>query len=239
MIQRNKKGQFVKGKNLGNTFGFKKGVYQGYGFKKGNPKPKNAHSFGKGKDNPIFKGGKPKCLICEKELTHYKRDKYCIKHRSLGFTKEQKLKASISQSNAHKGIMPTNIMGNGKFKNIKRGWFNINGKRMFFRSKWEVNYALYLDWLVKEKQILKWEYEADVFMFEKIKLGTRSYRPDFKVYNLNGTIEYHEVKGWMDKRSITKIKRMRIYYPQIKLIVIESVGYKDLVKKVGRICGFI
>jgi len=142
-------------------------------------------------------------------------------------------------SDIKKGKMPTNKMREGKFMNIKRGYYDINGKKMFFRSKWEVNYALYLDWLVKEKQILSWEYEADIFMFEKIKLGTRSYRPDFKIFNNNGTIEYHEIKGWMDKKSATKLKRMRIYYPEIKLIVIEKAGYMDLVKKVSRICGFI
>jgi endogenous inhibitor of DNA gyrase (YacG/DUF329 family) len=154
-----------------------------------------------------------------------------VKHLSMG--------NRLSISEKLKGKMPIANNRENKWGKYKRGWYDINGISMFFRSKWEVNYALYLDWLIKEKQILKWEYEADVFMFDKIKLGTRSYRPDFKIYNNNGKIEYHEIKGWMDKKSATKIKRMRIYYPEVKLIVVESAGYKDLVKKVGRICGFI
>lgn len=43
---RNSKGQFVKGTKPVN--GFKKGVNQGFGFKKGHPKPKNAYVFPKG-----------------------------------------------------------------------------------------------------------------------------------------------------------------------------------------------
>lgn len=153
------------------------------------------------------------------------------------FTKEHKEKLSLAKI----GKMPKSCFEKGysPYGNTTRGWFDINGRKMFFRSKWEVNYALYLDWLVKQNEIQKWEYEVDVFIFEKIKFGTRSYKPDFKIFNNNGTIEYHEIKGWMDNRSKTKIKRMRIYYPKIKLIVIEKVGYNDLVKKVGRLCGFI
>jgi len=117
---------------------------------------------------------------------------------------------------AKRGKMPHSMMRPGKFGNVQRGWFNINGKRMFFRSKWEVNYALYLDFLVKQNEIKRWEYEKDVFIFEKINFGTRSYRPDFKVTNNNGSVEYHEIKGWMTPKSKTQLKRMTKYYPEIK-----------------------
>jgi hypothetical protein len=120
----------------------------------------------------------------------------------------------------------------------RMGHFDINGKDIFFRSSWEANYALYLDFLIKAKQIKKWEYEIDTFWFEKIKRGIRSYKPDFKIFNNNGSIEYHEVKGYMDKKSITKIKRMAKYYPKIKLIVIDQYSYKDIKKKVGKMLNF-
>lgn len=42
---------------------------------------------------------------------------------------------------------------------------------------------------------------------------------------------YHEVKGWMDDRSKTKIKRMRIYYPDVKLIVIDARGYRSIMRQ--------
>jgi len=143
-----------------------------------------------------------------------------------------------NMSKAQGNKMPKNNQIPGKWNNVARGYFNINGKEMFFRSKWEANYALYLDFLIKRKQILRWEYEKDVFIFEKIKFGTRSYRPDFKVYNLDKTIEYHEVKGYMDSKSKTKIKRMAKYYPDIKLTIIDKDVYGDIKKKLGKILKF-
>jgi len=125
--------------------------------------------------------------------------------------------------------------------NVKRGYYDINGKNMFFRSKWEANYALYLDFLVKQKQIQKWEYEKDTFVFEKIKFGTRSYKPDFKIYNdINDIrlIEYHEVKGYMTARSKTQLKRMKKYYPDIKVVLIDKEVYEDIKKKLGKMLKF-
>lgn len=133
-------------------------------------------------------------------------------------------------SKISKGRMPTNLTGGGGYSNIKSGHYNINGKSIFFRSKWEANYALYLDFLVSKNEISKWEYEADVFIFEKIKFGTRSYRPDFKIINNNNTEEYHEVKGYFDAKSKTKINRMRIYFPNVKLVLIDEKAYKELLK---------
>lgn len=120
----------------------------------------------------------------------------------------------------------------------KQGKYDINGTEYFFRSKWEANYALYLDWLKKKKEIKDWLYEKDTFWFEQIKRGCRSYKPDFKIINYNDTIEYHEVKGWMDSKSKTKINRMRIYYPKIKLIVIQEKEYNAL-KKWGSLFGWL
>lgn len=124
------------------------------------------------------------------------------------------------------------------YSHAKRGYYDINGKTIYFRSGWEANYALYLDWLVKQKQIKSWTFEEDTFWFEKIKRGVRSYQPDFKIKNLDNTIEYHEVKGYMDNKSKTKINRMRIYYPKIKLIVIDQRCYQDIKKKMGIALGF-
>jgi len=141
----------------------------------------------------------------------------------------QKNRQRISNNNVQlhkKGILG----GINAYSNAKRGWY-INGtKKYYMRSGWELNYACYLDFLVKQKQIKNWEYEVDTFWFEKIKRGVRSYKPDFKIFNLNKTIEYHEVKGYMDAKSKTKLKRMKIYYPKIKLILIDAPIYKDIMK---------
>lgn len=100
----------------------------------------------------------------------------------------------------------------------------------WFRSRWERNYARYLNFLVKQREIEKWEYEAETFWFEKIRRGTVSYLPDFKVTKKDGTIEYHEVKGWMDDRSKTKLKRMKKYYPEVKIVLVDGDSMKALNK---------
>ncbi len=135
--------------------------------------------------------------------------------------------------------MPKNKwFGSNHYSNIQSGDYENSHGTMYFRSKWEANYALYLDFLVKQGEIDHWEYEVDCFMFEQIKLGTRSYRPDFKVFNKDGTFEYHEVKGYMDSKSKTKLKRMAKYYPEVKLILIDQPVYNDIKKKLGKMLGF-
>jgi hypothetical protein len=99
----------------------------------------------------------------------------------------------------------------------------------YFRSSWEANYARYLNWLQARGEIEKWEYEPDTFWFEKIKRGVRSYKPDFKIWE-KGSVYYDEIKGYMDAKSKTKIKRMRIYYPEVKLRVIAAKEYRAIAK---------
>lgn len=110
----------------------------------------------------------------------------------------------------------------------KSGWRNIGGIDKYYRSIWEANYARYLQWLKERGEIKDWKHEPKTFWFEDIKRGTRSYLPDFLVTENNGSESYHEVKGWMDDRSKTKIKRMAKYYPEIKLIVIQAKEYKAI-----------
>jgi hypothetical protein len=109
----------------------------------------------------------------------------------------------------------------------KAGWREIGDGKKYYRSRWEANYARYLQFLKEQGEILSWEHEPTTFWFEKIKRGCRSYLPDFRVVNKNGTEEYHEVKGWMDDRSKTKIKRMAIYYPKVVLRVLDAKWFKS------------
>ena len=94
-----------------------------------------------------------------------------------------------------------------KYASCKSGWREIGGIRKYYRSRWEANYARYLEFLKVNGEIEKWEHEPETFWFEGIKRGVMSYLPDFRVTEKNGDIVFHEVKGWMDARSITKIKR--------------------------------
>ena len=113
----------------------------------------------------------------------------------------------------------------------KQGWGTIGGKKCYFRSKWEYDYALYLELLKKYKKITEWEHEPKTFWFLEIKRGTRSYLPDFRVTETNGEIVWHEVKGYMDDRSKTKLKRFKKYYPEETLYLVQAAQIKEIREK--------
>lgn len=113
----------------------------------------------------------------------------------------------------------------------KQGYREVADKRIFFRSSWEYNYSLYLQYLKDNKEIKEWYFESDIFWFEGIKRGCVSYKPDFKVIRNDNTFYFIEIKGWMDSASKTKIKRMAKYHPEIELVVIDTPKYKEFAKE--------
>ena len=108
------------------------------------------------------------------------------------------------------------------------GWREIGGKKNYYRSRWEANYARYLEWLKSRGEIADWAYEPETFWFEAIKRGVRSYKPDFRVWESDGSSKLHEVKGWMDARSKTTLKRMAKYHPQEEIVLIKEAQYKAI-----------
>ena len=109
----------------------------------------------------------------------------------------------------------------------KQDWAEIGGKRNFYRSRWEYRYALYLEFMKKHKHIIEWEHEPKTFWFEGMKRGTNNYKPDFRVVFPSGNDEWIEVKGYMDSKSATKMKRMAKYHPDVKLRVIGKEWFKQ------------
>lgn len=104
----------------------------------------------------------------------------------------------------------------------KQSWETIGDRRLYFRSKLEKNYALYLEFLKTKNLIVEWEHEPQTFWFLEIKRGVRSYKPDFKVVKPDGSHYWVEVKGYMDAKSKTKIKRFNKYYPQEPLQIVTN-----------------
>lgn len=102
---------------------------------------------------------------------------------------------------------------------------------LYVRSRWEANWARYLNWQIAHGLIRSWTYEPKTFEFEGIKRGNRFYTPDFEVVNLDDSIDYHEVKGWMDPESTTKLKRMARYHPGISIILIDKPRYTVLARQ--------
>ena len=76
--------------------------------------------------------------------------------------------------------------------------------KQFFRSKWEANLARYYNFAG-----IKWIYEPQEFEFYKVKRGSRFYKPDFYLPDLD---IYMELKGWFRPADKTKIRRFKKYY---------------------------
>lgn len=102
------------------------------------------------------------------------------------------------------------------------GWRVVGGRKIYFKSGWEVNFAIYLEFLKNKYQIREWFYEPERFWFNAIKTGTRCYTPDFKIIRNDHTHYWVEVKGYMDPKSWTKLKRFKKYYPEEELRLIEK-----------------
>lgn len=101
----------------------------------------------------------------------------------------------------------------------------------YFRSQWEANYARHLNFRIAHKDmdadpIVSWEYEVRTFTFP-VSRGGMAYTPDFKVQFASGRHEWHEVKGWMDQRSRTVLRRMTKYYPGEVIRVIDKDWFRD------------
>lgn len=135
----------------------------------------------------------------------------------------QKMSDRMSQMQANGKLMKN-------YSRAKSGTITIGGKTNFFRSSWESNIAAYFEMLKNNGQIKEWEYETDTFWFDKIKRGVRSYKPDFKITNNDGSQYFVEVKGWMDSKSKTKLNRMRIYHPSVKIELLDSKRYNEIKK---------
>ncbi len=119
--------------------------------------------------------------------------------------------------------------------NSSAGWREIGDQKCYFRSRWEANFARYLEFLKRDKKIVQWFHEPHTFWFEEIRRGVRSYKPDFKVIELDGTHKWYEVKGYMDPKSRTKIKRMSKYYPEESIDVIDQKWFLRTAPTISRV----
>lgn len=116
-----------------------------------------------------------------------------------------------------RGSKPTHA---GRKLVAKPEWRTVGGQRCYFRSKREAAYAETLEMMRRTGSIVSWEHEPGWFYFDGIRAGVTRYLPDFRVTFANGRIEYHEVKGWLDPKSVTALRRMAKYHPTVKVVLI-------------------
>jgi hypothetical protein len=171
----------------------------------------------RGDKNPLWKGSKPTavCASCGKT--------YTVQSGSKG----------LVCSLACWGGVKTKMVKGRPHPTGKGGRRSDLGD-VYFRSRWEANWARYLNWLKSIGEITSWEFEPDTFEFVGIKRGTRFYTPDFKVINKDASIEYHEVKGWLTPEGATKLKRMAKYHPRISIVLVDRKFYRSVATKVGK-----
>lgn len=162
------------------------------------------------------------------------RSNICAKARQLGLnTTYDRLSGQWFRDETSNRIFEMHKkrgLSRPKWTHVKQGK-RADLDNRYFRSAWEANYARYLNFLIVAGEIKEWEYEAVRFEFEGIKRGTRSYTPDFKVTNLDDSVQFHEVKGWMTQVGKTKLKRMAKYHPDVKVIVIGKDEYYAIAKE--------
>jgi hypothetical protein len=109
----------------------------------------------------------------------------------------------------------------GKYNN-HAAWREINGKRYYFKSKWEANYARYLDWMRQRNLIADWLYEPQTFTFPDTRGVASSYKPDFRVLRPEGSHYWVEVKGYMTAASKTKLRRFERHFPGEVIMIVGS-----------------
>lgn len=173
-----------------------------------------AQKMGQNTKEWIAENGHPKGMLGKKHSEEAKRQI------------EEKMLSILQMRHARGTLYSPATQKNGR----KPGVRCIGGKEIAFRSSWEANYARYLQLMVENGKIQKWEFEPETFWFDKIQRGCRSYLPDFKVWDEDGTFFFVEVKGWMDQKSATKLKRMETYYPETMLILVDANKMKHIEK---------
>lgn len=105
-------------------------------------------------------------------------------------------------------------------------WSDLGGHHHYYKSKAERRFAAYLEFKLTRGEIQSWTPEEKRFEFMALRHGVTSYLPDFRVTMNDGTIRYFEVKGWLDPKSRTALKRMKLYYPEISITLIDKAWFK-------------
>lgn len=145
---------------------------------------------------------KIKCSKCGKELFYL----------PTGYDMAFKVVCiDCGQNKPKKKVDGRKIPASAKFAKAKRGKREDIHPKYVFRSATEANFARILD---LEK--VKWKFEERVFTFTGYERKPFQYIPDFEV--TKGTRRFkkgwYEVKGYMDSKSRSKLKRFRIVYPK-------------------------
>ena len=77
----------------------------------------------------------------------------------------------------------------------------------------------------KGRILKKIEYEPETLWFDGIKRGVVSYKPDFRLTFDDKFVLWIEVKGYLDPKGATKIRRFKKYFPEYEIDLIRKREY--------------
>lgn len=122
--------------------------------------------------------------------------------------------------------------------NVKQGYtrgiesnVSFGEKEYRFRSSWERNFAFYMEYIKCKREIKDWYYESEIFSFPQNEYGFKTYKPDFKIVHNDGSVEYIELKGWVNKKALDKMELMARYFPEVKIELYDGDKYNEIKKK--------
>ena len=125
-------------------------------------------------------------------------------------------------------VISKNVCGmKGKVISYRRMYISeLNKFCVKLDSNYEYNYAQYLDYLLRHKKIKYWfRNTTRLPLSRKIVCRGRvlkTYTPDFWIITNKDKLELHEVKGWMNDRSIKIINQLKKDYKDIKTVIIDK-----------------
>lgn len=115
-----------------------------------------------------------------------------------------------------------------KVVSIRRKYVSELNQICNLDSNYEYDYALFLDYLYSSGDIAGWIRNTTQFYFsEPVPISpknkertVKSHRPDFIIFNKDGTYEIHEVKGWMNMKATKVDEQFRKDYPDLTYKII-------------------
>ena len=102
-----------------------------------------------------------------------------------------------------------------KYKAVKQTY---NGYS--YDSKLEAAYAQQLDWMIKAKEVERWDRQVKISI-DINGIHICNYFIDFVVYFPDGRIEYHEVKGFETEVWKMKWKLSKAMYSEYNFVLIK------------------
>lgn len=102
----------------------------------------------------------------------------------------------------------------------------VKNQKGTFDSKLEYEYSLILDDLLRRKQIIGYNRQVAIDLYGENKTRICSYKLDYVVHHLDGSLEYVEVKGFQTNTWRIKWKLAKDWLKSqpagTKLVLIDS-----------------